>query len=118
MGGGCSNIQDGTVVSVSKSNPLGFPASAYIGHYVTIGSGCSLYSCTIEDMVEVGPNSIVCDGALVEKNSKVGAGSVVPPGARIPSGQLWQGNPAVYVRDLTEDELADMKRHCEEQSAV
>ena len=32
-------------------------------------------------------------------------GSVLPPGRRIPSGQLWAGSPAKYVRDLTKDEV-------------
>ena len=112
--GGCTNIQDGSVVGVSKTNPSGFPASTFIGHYVTVGPGCSLYSCTIEDNVEVGAGSTVCDGALIEKNAQVGPGSVVPPGTRVPTGQLWAGTPVQYVRDLTEDEVADMKKKCEE----
>eukprot|EP00938_MAST-03A_sp_MAST-3A-sp1_P002108 g2108.t1 len=112
--GGLTHIQDGTVVTVSKHNPEGFPASTYIGHYVNIGPACSLFSCTIEDVVEIGAGSVIGEGALVEANAKVGPGSVVPPGTRIPSGQMWQGNPAVYVRDVTEDEVADMKKACEE----
>ena len=32
-------------------------------------------------------------------------GSVLPPGRRIPSGQLWGGTPAKFVRDLTKDEV-------------
>ena len=32
-------------------------------------------------------------------------GSVLPPGRRIPSGQLWAGTPAKFVRDLTKDEV-------------
>ena len=116
--GGCTNIQDGTVVGVSKSNPSGFPASTYIGHYVSIGPGCSLHSCTIEDGVEVGSGSVVCDGALLEKNSKIAPGTVVPPGTRIPSGQLWAGNPAAFVRNLSEDEVLDMKKKCEDVNAA
>jgi len=106
--GGGSNIQDGTVVTVAKTNPLGFPASTYIGNEVSIGSGCSLHSCTIEDQTEIGAGSIICDGAVVEKHAQVGAGSVVPAGTRIPSGQHWQGNPAKYVRDVSDDEVMDM----------
>lgn len=64
--------------------------------------------------MEIGAGSTVCEGALVEKHSKLGPGSVVPPGTRIPSGQLWQGNPVQYVRDLTEDEIAGIKTTCEE----
>lgn len=37
-------------------------------------------------------------------------GSVLPPGRRIPSGQLWAGSPAKYVRDLTKDEVNQLTR--------
>ena len=34
----------------------------------------------------------------------LGANSVLASGSRIPSGELWAGNPARKIRDLTEDE--------------
>ena len=42
---------------------------------------------------------------------------MVPAGAHIPAGQMWAGNPAVYQRDLTEDEVDDMKKRAEEVAA-
>jgi len=36
------------------------------------------------------------------------AGTVVPPGRRIPSGEMWGGNPAQYIRDVTKDEIMDI----------
>jgi len=44
----------------------------------------------------------------MEKNSILAPGSVLPPGRRVPTGQLWAGNPARFVRALTKDEKADM----------
>ena len=67
-----TSIQDGSVVSVGRSNPAGFPASAYIGHYVTVGPGCSLHACTIEDETIIGAGSVVGDGAVVEKHCIIG----------------------------------------------
>lgn len=32
-------------------------------------------------------------------------GTVVPPGRMIPSKQMWGGNPAHFIRDLTKDEV-------------
>lgn len=43
----------------------------------------------------------------MEEYARVGEGSVVHPGRRVPAGQLWAGNPAVYVRDLTKPEVAE-----------
>ena len=31
--------------------------------------------------------------------------TIVPPGRLIPAGQVWGGNTAAYVRDLTQEEL-------------
>jgi carbonic anhydrase/acetyltransferase-like protein (isoleucine patch superfamily) len=42
----------------------------------------------------------------VETHSVLAPGSVLPPGRYVPSGQLWAGNPARYVRDLTKDEVS------------
>jgi carbonic anhydrase/acetyltransferase-like protein (isoleucine patch superfamily) len=32
----------------------------------------------------------------------IGAGSLLPPGKHVKSGELWVGNPAKKVRDLSE----------------
>ena len=80
------------------------PGVTAIGSYVTVGPGCVMRACTVEDNVIIGANSVVCEGSLVEAGSVIGAGSVVPPGRRVPAGQLWEGNPIKYVRDITNGE--------------
>ena len=112
--GGYTAIQDGAVVTVAKHNDLGFPASTYIGHYVTVGPGASLHSCTVEDGAVIGRGAVVSEGALVEKNAQVADGAVVGAGARVPAGQLFAGNPASYVRDLTEEEVGGRRQACED----
>jgi carbonic anhydrase/acetyltransferase-like protein (isoleucine patch superfamily) len=42
---------------------------------------------------------------VLEADSMVAAGSVVPPGKVIASGTMWRGNPARYARDLTPQEI-------------
>lgn len=64
-----------------------------IGSYCHIQSGCTLYSCTIDDEVFVGFKSIILEGAQLERGCHIGPNSVVPPGRVIPAGQLWAGNP-------------------------
>lgn len=49
--------------------------------------------------------SVLEEGSYMERHSVLGAGSVLTEGTRVPSKQLWRGSPAVYVRDLTEDEI-------------
>jgi carbonic anhydrase/acetyltransferase-like protein (isoleucine patch superfamily) len=78
------------------------------------GPGALLQSCVIENQAEVGAGAVIMEGALVEKGARVGEGAVVHPGRRIPAGQLWAGNPAVFVRDLEKGELASAEGHAEE----
>jgi gamma-carbonic anhydrase len=75
-------------------------AKVHIGANVTIGSGCTLYSCHIEDDVYIGDKCVILEGARIEKGAMLAPGSVVPPGRLIPAKQLWAGNPVEYVKDL------------------
>lgn len=90
------NIQDGTVVHVSK------PFRTIIGDRVTIGHMALIHACTLEDDSFVGMKACVMDGAVVEKGALVAAGALVTPGKRVPAGQMWAGSPAKYVRDVND----------------
>jgi carbonic anhydrase/acetyltransferase-like protein (isoleucine patch superfamily) len=103
--GGYSSIGDRTVVVTRETLESGFPACVDVGDYVSVGAGCTLESCTIENRVVVGANSTLLEGSLVEKGAAVAPGSVVPPGRRIPAGQLWGGSPAEFIRDLSAEEI-------------
>ena len=116
--GNRTNVQDRSIIHTASSSNPGLAPGASIGNDVTIGHGCTLYSCTVENNVLVGMGSIILDGALIESNSIIAAGSVVPPGRRIPSGQLWAGNPAKYIRDLSEDEIKDVTKQAADYTAI
>ena len=64
-----------------------------------------LHACTIGDMAFIGMQACVMDDAVVEDRAMIAAGALVTPGKRVPSGQLWGGSPARYMRDLTVEEL-------------
>ncbi|MBU6234740.1 MAG: gamma carbonic anhydrase family protein [Alphaproteobacteria bacterium] len=97
--GSGTNIQDGTVIHVATHG-----RGTHIGNDVTVGHMALLHDCTIEDGAYIGMQACVMDGAVVEKRAFVAAGALVTPAKRVPSGQLWAGRPAKYVRDLTEDD--------------
>jgi len=112
--GFASNVGEGSVVmtlpeSVTELEDSGFPPDCYIGHYVSIGAGCVLKSCRIEDLVVIGDKCTILEGALVETNVMLESGTVVQPYQRIPSGQKWAGNPAKFVADLTPQESESIK---------
>lgn len=105
--GARTNIQDGSVLHVTRkspSNPNGNPL--LIGEDVTIGHRAMLHGCTIGDRVLVGMGAIVMDGAIVGNDCIVGAGSLVPPHKVLEDGYLYVGNPVKQVRPLKESELA------------
>jgi carbonic anhydrase/acetyltransferase-like protein (isoleucine patch superfamily) len=116
--GNRTNVQDGTVIHTSSASNPGLPAGTSIGNDVTIGHGCTLYSCTIENGALIGMGSIILDGALVESNSIIAAGSIVPPGRRVPKGQLWAGNPAKFVREISDEEVNDILRQAKEYKNI
>jgi carbonic anhydrase/acetyltransferase-like protein (isoleucine patch superfamily) len=62
-----SSIGDGTVVHTAASLPTGMSANVYIGYNVSVGSGCTLYSCHIADDVVVGDRCVILEGARLEK---------------------------------------------------
>ena len=94
-----TNIQDGTVVHVSTGKP-----GTQIGANVTIGHMALIHACVLEDGCFVGMKACISDSAVVETGAMVAAGALVTPGTRVPTGQLWGGNPARFMRELTEKE--------------
>lgn len=100
-----SNIQDATVIHVSRprpSNPDGYPT--LLGDDVTIGHKVMLHGCQIGNRVLVGMGAIVLDGVIIEDEVIVGAGALVTPNKRLESGFLYVGSPARKKRPLTENE--------------
>lgn len=103
--GARTNIQDGSVIHVSRIRPEG----TVIGADVTVGHMALIHACTLEDECFVGMKACVMDGAIVERHALVAAGALITPGKRVLSGQLWAGAPARHVRDLGPDDI-DMIR--------
>lgn len=94
-----TNIQDHTIIHVASEGQ-----GTYIGDDVTVGHGAILHACTIGHRAFIGMQACIMDDAVVEDGAMVAAGALVTPGKRIPSGQLWGGSPAKYMRDLTDQE--------------
>eukprot|EP00246_Nothoceros_aenigmaticus_P017578 TRINITY_DN8710_c0_g1_i1.p1 TRINITY_DN8710_c0_g1~~TRINITY_DN8710_c0_g1_i1.p1 ORF type:complete len:254 (+),score=53.75 TRINITY_DN8710_c0_g1_i1:131-892(+) len=116
--GSFTNIQDNTLVHVAKTNVSGNVAPTIIGSKVTVGHSAVLHACTVEDESFVGMGATLLDGVVVEKGAMVAAGSLVTQNTRIPSGQIWAGNPAKFLRKLTGEELAFIHKSAENYSQL
>ena len=88
-----------------RAVPTGLNPATLIGSHVTIEPFSVLRACRVEPKVLIGARSVVCEGAIIESEAILAPGSVVPPARRIPSGELWGGNPARFIRKLTSHEV-------------
>ncbi|MFT5841169.1 MAG: carbonic anhydrase/acetyltransferase-like protein (isoleucine patch superfamily), partial [Flavobacteriales bacterium] len=86
----------------------GFPL--VIGSDVTVGHKCMLHGCTLGNRILVGMGAIIMDGAIVEDDVFIGAGTLVPPNKVLKSGYLYKGNPAQQARPLKESEVSFLKQ--------
>ena len=116
-----TNIQDASVLHVTHASnkhsvkitdaQIGYPL--IIGDDVTVGHKALLHACTIGNRVLVGMGSIVMDGVVVEDETIIAAGSLVPPKKVLESGYLWVGSPAKKARELTDKEKKYLKYSAE-----
>ncbi|HTQ50615.1 MAG TPA: gamma carbonic anhydrase family protein [Candidatus Acidoferrales bacterium] len=98
-----SNIQDNAVLHLADD------FACIIGNWVTVGHGAIVHACTVGDEVLVGMGAVILDGAVVGKQSIIGAKALVTQGMKIPPGSLVLGAPAKVVRKLTKKERAGLK---------
>lgn len=98
------SIQDLSCLHQSPNNPLIIEDEVTIGHQVT------LHSCIIRKGALIGMGSIILDGAEIGEGAFIGAGSLVPPGKKIPPNSLAFGSPAKVVRELNDEDKADVQR--------
>ncbi len=97
-----SNIQDGAILHTDDGFPL------RIGERVTIGHMAMLHGCTVGEGALIGMNAVVLNGAVVGKNCLIGANTLIPEGKTIPDRSLVVGTPGRIIRELTDDEIANI----------
>ena len=100
-----TNIQEGCILHGSPKCDFykdDFPV--VIGNDVSIGHGVILHGCKIGDKCLIGIGTIILDGAEIESEIIIAAGSLVPPNKKLQSGYLYVGSPVKQMRALTETE--------------
>jgi gamma-carbonic anhydrase len=102
--GARTNVQDVSVIHVTREHPVIVEDEVTLGHRVT------LHGCYIETGCLIGINATVLDGARIGRNSLIAAGSLVTPNTVIPPRSLVMGSPARVKRELSETEITGLEK--------
>lgn len=105
--GAGSNLQDNVVVHVDHGVPT------TIGAGVSVGHGAVVHGCTIEDDCLIGMNATVLNRAVIGRESLVAAGALVLEGTVVPPRSLVAGVPAKVRRELSDEEVAGIRRNAD-----
>jgi carbonic anhydrase/acetyltransferase-like protein (isoleucine patch superfamily) len=105
--GARTNVQDLTMIHADTGVPN------VIGAEVTIGHRCVLHGARVDDGALIGMGAILLGGSVVGAESLIAAGTVVKEKHIIPPRSLVAGVPGRIVRQLTEAEVAHIKKSAE-----
>jgi carbonic anhydrase/acetyltransferase-like protein (isoleucine patch superfamily) len=106
--GARTNIQDLTMVHVMRETH-----PTLIGDEVTIGHSAVVHGTTIEDRVLIGMAAVLLNGVHVGHDSVVAAGSLLTEGTRIPPRSLVMGRPGKVKRELSDEEVAEIRSYAD-----
>lgn len=98
---GC-NVQENCTIHMFPGKSMILKAGAHIGH------GAIIHGANVGANSLIGMNAVVMDDAEVGDECIVGALSFVKAGMKIPHRKMVVGNPAVIVKDIS-DEMIEWK---------
>jgi len=86
--GAMGNVQDGSIIHCTESEPTVFGEHCVVGHNVHVEGA------TVGDGALISSGSVVLNGAVVGAGAVVAAGCLVPPGFEVPPRRMAMGVPA------------------------
>lgn len=107
-----SNVQDNATFHVGSQSAI------EMGDYVTVGHNAVVHGCKVSDGCMIGMGSILLDNVFIPEGCLVGAGAVVTPKLKAQSHSLIVGSPAKVVRELSQQEVEDLKKWAIEYAEV
>ncbi len=76
-----------------------------------------LHGCSVGENSLIGIQAVLLNGAVIGRDCLVGAGALVTERKTFPDRSLILGVPAKVVRELTDEEVANLKRNAEGYAA-
>lgn len=96
---GC-NVQENCTIHMFPGITVLLEEGAHIGH------GAIIHGAQIGKNVLIGMNAVVMDEVVVEEECIIGALSFIKAGERIARRSLMAGNPAKFIREVSDEMLA------------
>ena len=106
-----SNVQDGSVFHTDPGCPL------TLGKNVTIGHMVMLHGCTIDDETLIGIGSTILNKTKIGKNCIIGANTLITENKVIPDRSLVVGSPGKIIRQVTDEEVENIKENANDYVA-
>ena len=106
-----SNVQDGSVFHTDPGCPL------IVGKNVTIGHMVMLHGCTIDDETLIGIGSTILNKTKIGKNCIIGANTLIAENKVIPDRSLVVGSPGKIIRQVTDEEVENIKENANDYVA-
>lgn len=76
------------------------PHAVFLNDKYPPSNGVGWTKTKVQDGVSIGGNVTVLPGITIHQGAMIGAGSVVT--RNVPEGEVWCGNPARYLKDVTD----------------
>ncbi len=102
-----SNLQDNVVLHADT----GYPCT--VGEGVSVGHSAVVHGATVGDGCLVGMSATIMNGSDIGEQSLVAAGALVLEGTQVPPRSLVAGVPAKVRRELTDEEVAGLKKNAD-----
>ena len=106
-----TNVQDGSVFHTDPGCPL------TLGKNVTIGHMVMLHGCTIDDETLIGIGSTILNKTKIGKNCIIGANTLIAENKVIPDRSLVVGSPGKIIRQVTDEEIENIKENANDYVA-
>ena len=100
--GARTNVQDGCILHADPGYP------AVVGDDCVVGHRAVVHGCEIGNGCLVGMGATILNGAKIGEGSIVAAGALVPENKKFSPHSLIVGVPAKRVKDVTDEQTADI----------
>ncbi len=99
------NIQDGSVL-----HTLFQKSTIEIGDYVSVGHNVTIHGAHIQDFALIGMGSTLLDNVVVGEGAIVAAGALVLKNTQIGANEVWGGVPAKFIKKVDTAQANELNR--------